>query len=149
LTEFTTLFPNQTAAAPNAAVGATSNTSPAVAGLRIPMRPLKMGIGLTLLMAGAYGVLSDRRFLSTDSAVVTAYLTEVRTPIDGTLTGMPDSAGGIAAQGVIIGAVDNLFFDQQPISNQTRPLRTAKGEDLRLSSQLQPSPYTPAVEIWE
>lgn len=81
------------------------------------MRPLKLGIGISLLMAGAYGILSDRQFLSSDSAVVTAYVTEVRTPVDGILTGMPTSTGGSFEHGAVLGAVDNHLYDQQQLQN--------------------------------
>jgi multidrug resistance efflux pump len=85
--------------------------------VRIPMRPIKIGIGISLLMAGVYGVVSDRQFLSTDNAVVTAYLTDIRTPIDGVLTGMPPSAGGLLPRNAVLGAVDNQLFDQQHLQN--------------------------------
>jgi multidrug resistance efflux pump len=89
----------------------------AVQAARLPMRPLKIGIGISLLMAGAYGILSDRRILSTDSAVVTAYVTEVRTPVDGVLTGMPASTGGRYEHGAVLGAVDNRLYNQQQLQN--------------------------------
>jgi multidrug resistance efflux pump len=111
VSEFSTATPGETAL-PMAVVAAASARS-----MRIPMRPFKIGIGISLLMAGMYGVVSDRQFLSTDTAVVTAYLTDIRTPIDGVLSGMPPSAGGRFVRNTVLGSVDNQLFDQQHLQN--------------------------------
>jgi len=95
---------------------------------RVPLRPLKIGIGVSLLMAGAYGILSDRRVLSTDSAVVTAYVTEVRTPVDGILTGMPGATGGHFEKGTVLGAVDNHSYDQEHLQNLSIVEQQAQSE---------------------
>ena len=110
---FSTLFSSEAVAAEPGVGDAT----PRFKALRPPIRFFKVGIGLSLLMAGGYAILSDRQFLSTDSAVVTAYLTEVRTPVDGTLTGMPLYAGIHVAEGSVMGSVDNSLYDQQHLEN--------------------------------
>jgi multidrug resistance efflux pump len=112
LAEFTTLFPRET----SVGAGTLARTAESTAA-RIPMRPIKIVIGASLLMAGIYGIVSDRQFLSTDSAVVTAYQTEVRTPIDGILSGLPASAGGRLAEGEVLGSVDNQRLDPQHLES--------------------------------
>jgi multidrug resistance efflux pump len=91
---------------------------------RLPMRPLKVGGSIAMCLAGAYGILSEQRSISSSNAVVSAYVVSVRTPIDGTVSGLPAAAGIRVQQGTIIGQVENPRVDRQHLDN----LRVVAGQ---------------------
>ena len=84
---------------------------------RISMGPVKAGVGACMLLAGAYGILSEQQFVASGNAVVSAYVISVRTPIEGTVSGLPTAAGVRVHEGNIVGRVENLRFDQQHMDN--------------------------------
>lgn len=85
--------------------------------VRLPKRFIKMGITGSFLFAGIYGVVSEHKYVSTTDAVVSSYVLSVRTPIDGTVTGMPLAAGIYVRQGDLLGQMDNPRVDRQHLDN--------------------------------
>jgi multidrug resistance efflux pump len=84
---------------------------------RIPKSHLKLGIGLTVLLAGAYGILSEQNYVSSSDAVVSAYVVVVRTPIDGIVQNLPASTNLHVREGQTLGHVENPRVDQQHLEN--------------------------------
>jgi multidrug resistance efflux pump len=66
-----------------------------------------------VLLAGTYGILSERNFISTNDAVVSAYVVVVRTPIDGIVQGLLPASNLRVRQGQSLGHVEDSPFDQQ------------------------------------
>ena len=84
---------------------------------RIPKSHIKLGIGLAVLLAGAYGILSEQNFVSSSNAIVSAYVVVVRTPIDGIVQDLPASANLHVRDGQSLGYVENPRVDQQHLEN--------------------------------
>ena len=84
---------------------------------RIPTRPIKIAVGAALLLAGAYGIFSEHQFIASDNAVVTAYVVEVRTPIEGTVSNLLNAVGARVSENSVIGHVENPRVDQQHLQN--------------------------------
>ncbi len=78
----------------------------------ISSRPLRLCLALSIGAVGLYGVLSDRQYVSTTNAVVSAYLLDVRTPIGGTLRDVPATAGDDVDAGALLGRVGNALMDR-------------------------------------
>jgi multidrug resistance efflux pump len=85
--------------------------------LPIPNGRLKIAIGLGVLLAGTYGILSEHNFISTNDAVVSAYVVVVRTPIDGIVQGLLPASNLHVRQGQSLGHVEDSPFDQQRLEN--------------------------------
>jgi multidrug resistance efflux pump len=92
------------------------------AAARLPIRPFKVVFAGTMLTAGICGVFYESKFVSSSDAVVTAYVLNVRTPIDGTVTGLPIAAGTFVQRDQLVAEVDNPLNDHQHLDN----LRTAQ-----------------------
>ena len=84
---------------------------------RLPRRPLKIAAAGTLLMAGAYGAFSEQIFISSSDAVVSAYVLDVRAPIEGVVTGLPRGNNAAIAQGDLLAAMRNSLVDHQHLDN--------------------------------
>ena len=95
---------------------------------RIPGRPLKLFAAGALACAGAYGILSEQQYVTSSNAIVSAYVLDVRTPIEGTVTGLPHTPGGAVVTGTLLGHMENPLADHQHLDN----LRTL--EDVAHSS---------------
>ena len=95
---------------------------------RIPRRPLKLFTAAALACAGAYGILSEQQYVTSSNAIVSAYVLDIRTPIEGTITALPRTPGGDVAPGTLLGHVENPLADHQHLDN----LRTL--EDVAQSS---------------
>ena len=83
---------------------------------RIPMRPLKIGVGVVLVFAGGYGIFSEQQSVTSTNAIVSAYVMSVRTPIDGVVSGLP-AVGVRISSGEPIGRVDNLRADMEHLQD--------------------------------
>ncbi len=81
--------------------------------VQITRASLKIAAAVALLIAGAYGLFCERGYVVSSEAVVSTYLLEIRTPIDGVLTGLPLQAGLSVHQGDVLGHVANLRVDHQ------------------------------------
>ncbi len=84
---------------------------------------LKIAVAAAVAMAGAYGLLCERGYVVSSEAVVSTYVLEIRTPIDGVLTGLPLSAGLPVHQGEVLGHIENGRVDHQQLNS----LRTEVG----------------------
>lgn len=85
--------------------------------LTFSLRPLKIAVAVAAALVGAYGVLSDREYISTSDAVVSTYVLDVRTPIEGVLTDVPSTAGDVVRAGALLGRVANVLTDHQHLDN--------------------------------
>lgn len=88
-----------------------------LSGFNVSRRALKISFAVALCSAGAFGVLSESTYISTSNAVVSTQLIKIRTPIDGTLTGLPVAAGNAVRVGQILGSVDNARSDPQHLDD--------------------------------
>jgi len=84
---------------------------------RLPIRPWKIGVASTMVMAGIVGVLTESRFVSSFDAVGTAYVLNVRTPIDGTVTGLPTASGIFVLRDALLAQVNNTLDDRQHLDS--------------------------------
>ncbi len=80
-------------------------------------RPAKIVLFAGLGFAGSYGLLSEGSYISTGDAVVSAYVVEIRAPIDGTLSGMPLASGAVVEQGAPLARIHNPLADRQHLDN--------------------------------
>lgn len=88
-----------------------------LSGFDISRRALKISLAVALCSAGAFGMLSESTYISTSNAVVSTQLITIRTPIDGTLRGLPVTAGGAVTAGQLLGSVDNARSDPQHLDD--------------------------------
>jgi multidrug resistance efflux pump len=70
-----------------------------------------------MVLAGFVGVLTETRYVSSSDAVVTAYVLNVKTPIDGTITGMPIASGILVQRDAPLAQVNNPLNDRQHLDN--------------------------------
>jgi multidrug resistance efflux pump len=94
--------------------------------LTVSRRALKITFAVALCSAGAFGMFSESVYISTSNAVVSADVVEVRTPIDGTLSGLPLAEGSLIEAGQLLGSVDNPRSDRQHLDD----LRTLENSAL-------------------
>lgn len=83
----------------------------------VSRRAVKIAFAIALCSAGAFGIFSESTYISSSNAVVSAYEVDLRTPIDGTLSGLTASAGSFVQAGQILGKVDNPRSDRQHLDN--------------------------------
>ncbi len=88
-----------------------------VRAFRIPRRPLKFFTAGSLALAGAYGILSEQQYVTSSNAIVSAYVLDIRTPIEGTVTALPHTPGGAVAAGDRLGHMENPLADHQHLDN--------------------------------
>ena len=106
-----------TASTPTAALSASLAQPGARARFRIPGRPLKLFGSAALACAGAYGILSEQQYVTSSNAIVSAYVLDIRTPIEGTVSALPQSPGATVAPGALLGHVANPLADHQHLDN--------------------------------
>lgn len=82
----------------------------------VSRRVIKIAFAVALCSAGAFGMLSDSTYISSSNAVVSAYVVDVRTPIDGTISGLP-AAGTFVKSGQVLGSIDNPRSDREHLDN--------------------------------
>ncbi len=85
--------------------------------LSLPAKPLKIALAVAAALIGGYGVLSDREYIATSDAVVSTYVLDVRTPIEGMLVDVPSTAGDTVRAGALLGRVGNALTDRQHLDN--------------------------------
>jgi multidrug resistance efflux pump len=89
-------------------------------------RLLKMMIACGVLAAGVYAVWSAQAFVVSDNAVVSAYVTSLRAPIEGYVSGGRIQVGAEIGQGDILATVTNPRVDDQRLADlQERVQRLA------------------------
>jgi multidrug resistance efflux pump len=74
---------------------------------------MKIFFALFFSVAGFYGIFSEHEYISSSDAVVSAYVLDVRTPIEGQATGVPLAAGGMVVKGQVLARVVNPLNDQR------------------------------------
>lgn len=78
---------------------------------------MKLTVGLSVLLAGCYGVFSEQNFVSSSNAVVSAYVVVVRTPIDGLAQALPAAPNLHVQRDQNLGYVENPCVDRQHLEN--------------------------------
>jgi multidrug resistance efflux pump len=83
-------------------------------GRNVARRSAKIALASIVALAGMYAVLVQQRVVTSDEAIVSAYVAAVRTPIEGNVSGIALRVGSKVEQGRVIGHVENpRAFDQQ------------------------------------
>ena len=95
----------------------TAATQESAQRFTLPARPLKIAAATAIALVGAYGVTMDQQYVSTSNAVITAYVLDVRTPIEGTLQDVPATAGEMVPAGALLGRIENDLTDHQHLDN--------------------------------
>lgn len=93
-----------------------------------PLRPIKFAVAGTCLLAGIYAVVSDQRYVQSDNAVVTAYVSSLRVPIEGTLKGFRASVGAPVSAGQLLGHVENSRANEERLHDLESAQREASGQ---------------------
>lgn len=101
-----------------------------------PLRAIKLGIAGTCLLAGVYAAVSTQRYLQSDNAVVTAYLSSVRVPIEGTLMSFHAQAGARVEMGEHLGDIENTRANQERIQDLEVARREASGQASAIDKQM-------------
>jgi len=92
-------------------------------------RLLKLAAACGMLAAGAYAIWSAQGFVVSDNAVVSAYLTSLRAPIDGYVSGGRTQVGAEIHRGDILATMTNPLVDDQRMTDlQDRVRRLALEE---------------------
>jgi len=110
------------------------------------VKALKIAIAAAILAAGIAAMFSAHGKIISNNAVIAANLVSLRTPIDGTATGLPDRVGAMAEKGRLIAHIENPLVNDEHAADlrahQTRiqaDLKAAKdnrAELLNLRSEL-------------
>jgi multidrug resistance efflux pump len=115
--------------------GIRAGTATAAKGSARPIRPIKLGIAGTCLLAGIYTALSTHRYIQSDNAVVTAYLSSVRVPIEGTLQDFHIQTGAQVAAGDRLGEIENARANEERIQDLDVAQREAAGQASAIDQQ--------------
>ena len=107
------------------------------------LRPLKLGLGLTALFAGVYAVMADQHYVTSNTAVVSSYVTSIRVPRVGTLDLSRLRTGAEVRQGQVLASVDNALFDRHHLYDLTAQRNIAASAAQR--PPLIPPPCSPSV----
>ena len=97
---------------------------PAIRRLAIPGRVVKLSLAAVIVSVGLYGILSERQYVSTSDAVISTYVLEIRTPIEGTLQNMTAAEGDVLQRGQLLARISNPLIDRQHL------------DDLRITEQV-------------
>lgn len=120
------VFPQSEAVFPQTAQPVAISRPSGAAFWMISLRPLKLGLGLTALLAGVYAVMADHNYVTSNTAVVSGYVTSIRVPIDGTLDFSHLRAGADVRQGQVLASVHNSLFDQRHLYDLTEQRNAAE-----------------------
>jgi multidrug resistance efflux pump len=120
-------------------VSATARDHPAV---RSPpaiafnfKRLLKLALACGVLSAGVYAIWSAQGFVVSDNAVVSAYVTSLRTPIEGFVSVSHAPVGSEIALGAILATVTNPRVDDQRLTTLQYRLRRLQLEQAAITRQ--------------
>jgi multidrug resistance efflux pump len=92
-------------------------------------RLLKLGAACGVLAAGGYAIWSAQGFVASDNAVVSAYLTSLRTPIEGYVSGRRTPVGAEIHAGDVLATMTNPLVDDQHLTDlEDRVSRLAQEE---------------------
>jgi multidrug resistance efflux pump len=115
--------------------GATAGTAAAAKSSAGPIRPIKLAIAGTCLLAGVYAAVSTQRYIRSDNAVVTAYLSSVRVPIEGTLQNFHAQIGAPVSAGDRLGEIENTRANEERIQDLDVAQREAAGQASAIDQQ--------------
>jgi multidrug resistance efflux pump len=101
-----------------------------------PIRPVKLTIAGSCMLAGIFVVVSTQRSIKSDNAVVTAYLSSVRVPIEGTLKDFRVQAGAQVTAGERLGEIDNARANEERIQDLDVEKREAAGQASAVDQQM-------------
>ena len=101
-----------------------------------PFRTIKLAIAGTCLLAGVYAVTSNQRYVQSDNAVVTAYLSSVRVPIEGTLQSFQAQTGAPIRIGERLGEIENARANAERIQDLSVAKLEASGQASAIDGQI-------------
>jgi multidrug resistance efflux pump len=87
------------------------------AGRNVARRSVKIALASIVALAGMYAVLVQQRVVTSDEAIVSAYVSAVRTPIEGNVSGIALKVGSRVGQGAVLGHVENPRAYDQALEN--------------------------------
>jgi len=125
----------ETIASASLGQGIRAGTATAAKGSARPIRPIKLGIAGTCLLAGIYTAVSTHRYIQSDNAVVTAYLSSVRVPIEGTLQDFHIQTGAQVVAGDRLGEIENARANEERIQDLDVAQREAAGQASAIDQQ--------------
>src|SRR3954470_2408121 len=79
-------------------------------------RLVKLSIACGVLTAGVYAIWSVQGFVVSDNAVVSAYITSLRAPIEGFVSAGRNQVGSEIGRGEILATVANPRVDDQRLT---------------------------------
>lgn len=91
-----------------------------------PQRVAKIVLGGAIVGTGLYGVFSTQQYVSTDAAVMSGYVTTVRSPIDGDLSGLTLSTGTRLQHGTVLAEVRNARVNEEKIADLRQSVERAE-----------------------
>lgn len=80
-------------------------------------RLLKLGAACGVLAAGAYAIWSAQGFAVSDNAVVSSYVTSLRAPIEGYVSGHRPAVGAEIKSGDVLATMTNPLVDDQHLTD--------------------------------
>jgi multidrug resistance efflux pump len=87
-------------------------------------RVLKIAIAVVVLGAGVVATLSGHGMIASNNAVISTNLVSLRTPVEGTVSGLPTRAGSMIARGALIAHVENpRVNDEHLVDLRERQIR--------------------------
>lgn len=117
------------------------------ASLNLVRRSAKIALASIVALAGIYAVVVEQRVVTSNEAIVSAYVAAVRTPIEGNVSGIALRVGSNIEQGRVIGHVvnpraydsqlENLIFRRQEDHGAAGALGGEISELLRQKNELE------------
>jgi multidrug resistance efflux pump len=98
-------------------------------------RLLKVGIACGVLTVGVYAIWSAQGIVVTDNAVVSAYVTSLRAPIEGFVSASHTQVGSEIGRGEILATVTNPRVDDQRLATLQERMRRLDVEKAAITRQ--------------
>lgn len=128
------------ALAGKSAPSSTAQWLPARPPERKSHRVLKIAIAAGILAAGGSAMLSGHGKIPSTNAVISTNLVSVRTPIEGTVTGLPNRVGSMVARGALIAHIENPRVNDEHLvdlrEHQTRAAADLKSAEANRAALL-------------
>jgi multidrug resistance efflux pump len=103
-------------------------------------RTLKIAIAAGILAAGGGAMLSGYGKIPSTNAVISTNLVSLRTPIEGTVTGLPNRVGSMVARGALIAHIENPRVNDEHLvdlrEHQTRAAAELKSAEANRAALL-------------
>jgi multidrug resistance efflux pump len=78
---------------------------------RLLWRSAKILAALGIMGLGLHAILAEQGYVASDHAIVSAYTTAIRSPIEGYVSGLPQNVGGILPAGATLAQIRNDRLD--------------------------------------